>query len=114
MDGGLRAGPTCGETVTCARRGRETAAFCWVVSSAMPPTGTGRGIGSALGTTRAEKAGNGYNALRSIRREGVRDLEREVFDVVAARLGADACANRQEAIGWATSPDQAPISPAWR
>ncbi|AGL27859.1 hypothetical protein J113_16735 [Mycobacterium tuberculosis CAS/NITR204] len=53
----------------------------------------------------------------SIRREGA-ILEREVFDVVAARLRADYAWRKPgraaSAIGWATSPDQAPISPAWR
>lgn len=68
----------------------------------MLPTGTGWESVLALGTTRAEKAAWDYEGRESwvrldrvldvpeesIRREGA-ILEREVFDVVAARLRAD-------------------------
>lgn len=59
----------------------------------MLPTGTGWESVLALGTTRAEKAGYGWTGCSTYpRRVSSREgaiLEREVFDVVAARLRAD-------------------------
>lgn len=58
----------------------------------MLPTGTGWESVLALGTTRAEKAGYGWTGCSTYPRRvsaAKARLEREVFDVVAARLRAD-------------------------